>query len=213
MAPEMKKPRRVFWVILLSAATTSCLTPAPMTRIQTVVKDPQFTPTRFQRALIIGVFPDIERRTLFENEFANELKKYGEETLTSYSFIPSITGMDRSKVEALVKEQKIDIVFITRLVEKKTVQTTVAAHTQEVPASPLDGAVTYFDSGRKEVTQPGYTVDQTVAVLETKVFESQTGSCVWTCRSDTLVNGYLDDLMRSFAKVMAESLYAPVAKP
>ncbi len=187
--------------------------PIPTTRVRILSKDPGFTPGRFQCALVIGVFSVPERRKMFEDIFARQLKKHGEKTLSSYPFSPTIAGVDRRQVEKLVKEQKIDMVFITRLVDQKTIQVAGSGYTLQVPQDPLEGALNYFNAGAEDVSQTGYTVDQTVAVLETKLFESHTGANVWTCRSDTLMNGHLDDLIRAFARVLTQALYAPDQNP
>lgn len=188
---------------------TSCVTPTPSTHVKTVWKDPAYHPQRFSRALVIGVYPNLDRRRLFEEAFSKALNKYADKTIPSYTVLPDIAAADRAKVEALVKEQQIDAVFITRLLEKTTTQIEIPGHTTEISASPLDGAVSYFNAGKEEVTSPSYTVDQTVAVLETKLFDASTGTCLWTCRSDTLMNGYLDDLIVEFATVMTQSLFPP----
>ena len=199
----------VLCVGVVGLVATSCMTTMPTTQIKTVWKDPQFNTARFHRALVIGVLPVPQRRKLFEDEVAKQLRPYGDIIFQSYKFFPTLDSVDRAQVEIVVKDQQIDLIFITRLIDKTTTQALVPEHTTTVPPDPLSGPISYFNAGTQEVTQPGYVVDQTVVVLETKVFESRNGACVWTCRSDTLMNGYLDDLVRDFAWEMTRALYLP----
>ena len=156
--------------------------------------------------LVIGVFPIPERRQMFEEAFARQLRKYIDRPSPSYKFLPAIAGVDRAQIETLVRDQQMDAVVITRLIKAETIQTDVPGHPTEIPSGPLDGAASYFDMAKQDAYTPGYQAEQTVAILETKIFDARTGVCVWTCRSDTLVNGYLDDLIADFVGVMIQAL-------
>lgn len=143
---------------------------------------------------------------MFEKTFARKLKTYAAQPIPSYKLLPTIGAIDRAQIEAVVRDQKMDAVFITRLINTTTIQIEMPGYTTEVPPTPLDGAVSYFKMGKKEVYTPGYQVEHTVAILETRIFESRTGVCVWTCRSDTLISGYLDDLIADFVAAMIHAL-------
>ncbi len=205
----MSWTRLLAGLVVLLAVMPGCITTRPSTRLAAIQRDPAFRPDVLRRMLVIGVLPNPDRRRMFEALVASEFRQRGMIAVRSYESFPTIDGVTRATLEPWVRQKQISSVLITRLIDRKTVETSVPGSTSEVPPDPLEGPLAYYNESAKVVTTPGYTVDQTVAVLETKVFETAGGKNVWTCRSETLINGYLDDLIRSFAEMMAEALYAP----
>jgi hypothetical protein len=194
--------------VALFCGLIGCVTSQPSTRIESIWTDPHFNTADIKHLLVIGVIADPVRRKLFEDTFTHAIKSRDHFAYESYPIWPSLTGIQRAEIEKVVKEKDMDAVMITRLVDQKTTQTEVQGQQKYAPsASPLDGAVSYFNESEKVVTSPGQAVDQTDAVLETKVFDIQKGACVWSGRSHTQVQGYLDDLISSYSQVVSHALF------
>jgi hypothetical protein len=197
------------WAVLVCVAfIPACITTRPSTQIHAVSKAPGFNPDVARSTLIIGVLPNLEKRRLFEETIASAMAKHGVTAECSYRIWPSLEGVTRETVESLVKQRAIERVSISRLVENKTVEVEMPGHDTRLPPGPMDGAVSYFQQGQQVVSSPGYQADTAVAVLETRLFETGSGAVVWTCRSETLVQGYFDELVQDFAKEMMQKLYA-----
>jgi hypothetical protein len=95
--------------------------------------------------------------------------------------------LDSTRVNESLKQSACDGVFVTRLVDKKTVETYYAPTTTVVgaPGSYYGGWYGYYSTGYSYMSSPGYTVQNEVVNLETNLYRASDAKLVWSALSQS----------------------------
>ncbi len=180
-------------VLLASCATTS---------LTAVWKDSSFEGP-IKKIAVIGIFRTPAVRNLFEDEFVGQLRGHGVEAVASYTFIPIDELSDQGAITAKLEKLGIDKVLVTRLVDRKTVQSYVPGQVYAVP-----GYYRSWGGYHRYVYTPGYIVEDTYAFAETNIYEVKNDRLIWSARSETQISGAKQELIQSFVKIMSDRLSA-----
>jgi len=194
------KMRRLAVLLALPLLLVSCAT----TKVNSVWKDDAFQ-KQVSKVLVIGIIRNPTKKRMFEQAFARALKERGADAVEGYAVLPADGKVGREALEATIKKNGIDGVLISRLVDKKTVATYVPGTTY-MPPPYYNGWGSYYDRSYAVVYNPGYTVNDEFAVIETNLYDANSGKLVWSVSSDTHIASPDADLIKSFVKVMVESL-------
>jgi len=185
-------------MIISSFLLTSCAT----TILTTVWKDESFTgPVR--KMAVIGIFKTPAVRNFFEDEFSRQLKTHGIEAVASYTIIPIDDQSDKDIVASRLRNLAMDYVLVTRLVDRKTVQTYVPGQAYVVP-----GYYRSWGGYYQYAYTPGYIVEDIYAYAETNIYDVKNDKLIWSARSETEISGVNQELIRSFVKIMINRLSA-----
>jgi len=185
-------------MIISSFLLTSCAT----TVLTTVWKDESFTgPVR--KMAVIGIFKTPAVRNFFEDEFSRQLKTHGIEAVASYTIIPIDDQSDKDIVASKLRNLGMDFVLVTRLVDRKTVQTYIPGQAYMVP-----GYYRSWGGYYQYAYSPGYLVEDTYAYAETNIYDVKNDKLIWSARSETEISGMNQELIRSFVKIMIDRLSA-----
>ena len=185
-------------MIISSFLLTSCAT----TILTTVWKDESFTgPVR--KMAVIGIFKTPAVRNFFEDEFSRQLKTHGIEAVASYTIIPIDDQSDKDIVASRLRNLAMDYVLVTRLVDRKTVQTYVPGQAYVVP-----GYYRSWGGYYQYAYTPGYMVEDIYAYAETNIYDVKNDKLIWSARSETEISGMNQELIRSFVKIMIDRLSA-----
>ena len=185
-------------MIISSFLLTSCAT----TILTTVWKDESFTgPVR--KMAVIGIFKTPAIRNFFEDEFSRQLKTHGIEAVASYTIIPIDDQSDKDIVASKLRNLGMDFVLVTRLVDRKTVQTYIPGQAYMVP-----GYYRSWGGYYQYAYSPGYLVEDTYAYAETNIYDVKNDKLIWSARSETEISGVNQELIRSFVKIMIDRLSA-----
>jgi hypothetical protein len=148
--------------------------------------DPQFAAPPMQTMLVVAMQPDVAKRRLWEDAFANALLEQGVTATPSYQLFPNRLP-DTSGIIAAVREHSYDGCMATTKLPSGT-------QTQEIPGYIHDSLITtynpwtnrYYDY-YEEIYTPGYTETQTVVRHKIEVWNTRAkGALVWTATSEVL---------------------------
>ncbi|HYQ48050.1 MAG TPA: hypothetical protein VEP69_03200, partial [Thermodesulfovibrionales bacterium] len=179
-------------MFLLAACATTTLT--------TVWRD-ETTLGPVGKMAVIGVFRTPAIRNIYEDEFVRQLKAHGVDAVASYTIVPSDEQPDKEVVTPKLKAQGFDNVLVTRLVDRKTVQTYIPGQAYIVP-----GYYHTWGGYYQYVYTPGYIVEDTYAYAETNIYDLKKGKLIWAARSETEISGMKEGLIKSFVQVMVNRL-------
>jgi hypothetical protein len=185
-------------MIMGSFLLTSCAT----TIVTAVWKDESFMGP-VKKMAVIGIFKTPAIRNSFEDEFSRQLKTHGIEAVASYTMIPVDDQSDKDIVSSRLKNMGTDYVLVTRLVDKKTVQTYVPGQAYVVP-----GYYRSWGGYYQYAYTPGYMVEDVYAYAETNIYDVKNDKLIWSARSETEISGVNQELIRSFVKIMIDRLSA-----
>jgi len=177
------------------------------TSVKSVWKDPEFHRRSLTKTVVIGVHKKATLRRTFEDLFVEEFKKRGIEAEVSYRLFPDDLQQSKEQMMQTLAAEGVDSVLVTRLVDKKTLETYVpgSATYMRQPTVDLYG---YYSTVYAYEYQPGYTIQQDVAVLETNVYLTLNEKLVWSGNSETLINGSVNDrLVKNVVKSLSNEFF------
>ncbi len=156
------------------------------TQLTSVWSDPTFQTNSLQKLMVIGVAHNSSVRRIFEDTFASALQGEGVRAMTGYSVLGD-GRLDSAMVWDAIQKTGCDGIFVTRLVDKQTVQTYYPPTTTAVavPAPYYGGWYGYYATGYAYTTMPGYTVENQVINLETTLYRVADGKLVWSALSQS----------------------------
>ncbi len=196
----------IIFVIFLFIMT-SCAT----TELNSVWRDDNYS-GKIKRVLVIGVIKRPALRRFFEHEFVQQLKAHGTDAVAGFTVLPPDKEADKDIIASKLKELDVDGVLITRLVDKKTLETHIpgkvySGHAHYAPPVHYRGWHSYYSRSNTVIYSQGYTVKAEVVIVETNLYDTGSEKLVWSALSETFVEGSSDDLIRSFVQVMIKDLY------
>ena len=197
---------RIIFVIFLFILT-SCAT----TKLNSVWRDDNYS-GKIKRVLVIGVIKRPALKRFFESEFVQQLKARGTDAVEGFTVLPPDKEGDKDIIASKLKELDADGVLITRLVDKKTLETYIPGEvyyerTHYAPPVHYREWDSYYSRSYRAIYRPGYTVKDEVVIVETNLYDSFSEELVWSALSETFVEGSSDDLIRSFVQVIIKDLY------
>jgi|WetSurSiteA1Bulk_404760.scaffolds.fasta_scaffold01615_6 hypothetical protein len=209
--------------LLIMALIAACAT----TTLTSVWKDPAYQSGQIRKVLVMGVADKPAIKRLYEDEFARELKLKGVDAVPAYAVLPAEGVPDKEMIRSKVTELTIDAILITRMVDKKTVDTYYPPETISPTPAPYPYSPGYYHPGYRPpgayndwygyysdcyncVTTPGYQVQDEIVVLETNLYEAKTDKLIWSALSDTFVEtfdrGSSGEMIKSFIQVIIKKL-------
>ena len=177
-------------------------------------REPSVSGAPYRKVLVVALGKRVELRRQYEGEFARNLRQRGAEPIEGAALLPDDT--DKVKREALLKavaDAGADAVAITRLVKME--QRAVAAP----PAPPTTSLHGYYSSNWSTYYEPSsgggglgpYT--QTVATLETSVFDAKSAQLVWRATTETVdadtAQKQIPGLVKKLVDAMAKAKMIP----
>ena len=186
-------------VAILNACSTS-------TSVDQVWRDRARADAPMGKTLVLAVAPRSDTAVTLENEWVQQLRKRGVDAYALNAMLPGDTQVDKQAVVEVVKSNVIDTVLVSRLVQRKTVES-------EIPVAGSRGVPGYYSSwsgfygtSRTVASNATYTVERQVAVVETNLYESKSEKLFWSARSDTFLEGSAAELIRGFVQAMIDQM-------
>jgi hypothetical protein len=150
---------------------------------------------RLDKILVMGISDRDTIKRFFEAEFVKELKTRGAVAVEAYTVFPAGEMLTKDTMASKLNDMDIHSVIITRVVEKKTVDTYVPG--QMYP---------HYSRSYGYARSPGYSVKDEVVVLETSIYDVKNEKLIWSALSDTFVEGSSDKLIQEFIKLIIDNL-------
>lgn len=186
----------------IAVLVTGCATTT--TKMSGTWQAPDFVGKSFNNILVLSVAKEERNRRIYEDTMVESLAMVGTKAVASYRALPKLDEDSEASVKALVAKNKHDGVLVTRLVavDKKTHyvegQSYMIPNGQYSTGYPYgfhdpgyngfyrSGYYNYYSTSYSVVNEPGYTVTQYSAVVETNFYDVESGQLVWSGRSTTL---------------------------
>ena len=170
----------------------------------------------YRKVLVVALGKRVELRQKYEGEFVRALRQRGAEAVEGFALLPDNTDkVDRDALLKAVSDSGADALAITRLV-KMDQRVVGGAPTYVPPTTSLNQYYAANWSRYYEPTSYGHysggtglqAYVQTVATLETSLFDAKSAQLVWRATTETLdadaaprqISGLVKTLVEAMAK-------------
>jgi hypothetical protein len=172
----------------------------------------------YRKVLVVALGKRVEVRRQYEGEFARDLRQRGVEAIEGYALLPDSTDeVDRNALLKAVADSRADAVAITRLlkVEPRVVGGTP---TYTPPTTSLHGYhATSWSNYHEPASASGggglQPYVQSVATLETSLFDAGSATLVWRATTETLdadaAQRQIPGLVKTLVDAMAKAKMIP----
>ena len=177
------------------------------TTLTSVWKDENYRIGSIHKVLIIVFSERPAVRRFFEDEFKSQITPFGIDAVSSYTVIPDEKLWDKDLLAAQAKDLVVDAILITRLVDKKTIESYVQPETTYMqPSDYSAGWPAHHYDYPQTITMQGYTVENEILSLETDLYDVKTDKLIWSALSDTMAESANDEYIKSFVSVITKRL-------
>lgn len=168
----------------------------------------QTTPKKF---MVIGIAKNSGTRRFYEDQFVSVLKKRGVDAIPSYMHFTGDGQVDSATAIAKIRELGVDAVLITRLLDKKTVETYYPPTTTYMGPSYYPsyygGFYGYYGGSYSYMTTPGYTAVEDYYSLETNIYDMNSLKLIYSGLSETGISSTASDsVIKEVVQVLSESM-------
>ncbi len=197
----LNRLRRVMMPTLLALLVlTGCAT----TQITSTWKAPDFQRPP-QKVMVVGIARKEVNRRVFEDTFVSQLQGRGIAAVASYTELPDVHKPDQAALAAVMRKQGADAVLITRLLNTRVRKTYVPGTFDSMPAY-YGRWPNYYLFGYETIYTPGYVAEDEYADVETNLYDLKDSKLLWSAASETAIRGSDQQLIKSFIKVMVETM-------
>lgn len=156
------------------------------TKLTSVWTEPGLQPNSVKKLLVLAISNKPGPRRLFEDSFSASLGDQGVSAVPSYTLLGDGIA-DSTRIHSAISQGGFDGVFVTRLVDKQTVETYYPPTSTYVgaPSAYYGGWYGYYSTGYSYTTSPGYTVQNQVVNLETNLYRVADGKLLWSALSQS----------------------------
>jgi len=202
----MKYKLRIYTYVILCCAMimAACAT----TKIKSVWNDASYQGGPLLKVIVVGLAKDKTIKRLYEDEFVNQLKAQGVQAFPSYSVVPQEKIGDENYILEKGKELGVDAALVTRLVDKKTLQTYYPPEMFYTPAPYYRGWHGYYRNSYNYMVSPGYIATDEAVVLETNIYSIQNNKLIWSALSETFLEGSSKSLIQSLVQKLINNMAA-----
>lgn len=180
-------------------------------------REPSVSGAPYRKVLVIALGKRVELRRQYEGEFARDLRRRGAEAIEGSALLPDDTDkVDREALLKAVADSGADAVAITRLL-KMDQRVVGASPTYTPPTSSLHG---YHAANWSSYYEPApasgsglQAYVQTVATLETSLFDAKSAKLVWRATTETVdadaAQRQIPGLVKRLVDAMAKAKMIP----
>ena len=154
--------------------------------------DPALPTGPVKKVLVLGVARDSRLRRIYEESFVTVLNGRKVEAIPCYQWAPDTAQLDRDAIASRAKEEGVSHVLVTRVVNRKRVETYQPPMVTTVGVAPYGpgwygGWYPYYSVGFSYVSSPGYITVNDVVSLETNLYATASEKLIWSGLSETWV--------------------------
>jgi hypothetical protein len=150
-------------------------------------RDPSYQGPMFKKIGVVGIAANDTNRRIFESVFVEQLRSTGLEAVASYEVNPTDQKLPPEEIETYCRENKIDAIITTRVVDISTEVQSTGPTVVAAPYPAYYGSYYgYYSTSWAYYQSPGYVYTYEVVRIETNVYETKNWSLVWTGTSETV---------------------------
>ena len=205
----MKYIRTLILFVLAAVILQGCYS----TSISASWMSEKHQPKNFKKLMVIGMSTNVAARATYEDEMVYFLRMKGINAIAASSVLPP----DRAIVSEAPEVQKqrlveegFDGIFAISLLEENNSTKYVSGTTSYAPTSFYGGYYgsfySYYPHMYSNVYQPGYYVASQEIILNSSLFDVESGDLLWSAQSDTSDPSSVDDAANSYAKSMTTQI-------
>ena len=175
-------------------------------------KNPSYTGgKKFQRVLALGLSDKTETRADFEDALSAELAAAGvAEAIPGNTILlrPEGTPTDLDYIKGQIRENKIEAVVVSRMVNVKNTVTYIPGAPYAAPFPYYNTFYGYYGAVYPVVHTPGYLKEEKRVRIETNLYaiSSHEGELVWTGITDTFNPSNLDKAIKKLVKLVVKQM-------
>jgi hypothetical protein len=194
-------------VVILMVVSVSLMTScAASMKLVSVWKDDTYRGEHFRKLLVIGTAEKPGVRRFFEDEFVDQFRARGIQAVASYTLIPIDKVTDKETIAEKIKGQEIEAVLITRLVNKRVIESyRPAGERFVVPHSSYSDWHQYYADSIRFSAAPTYTVKKEVS-LETNLYETMNEKLVWSGLTRMTLENERDTQVKEYVTLIIKTL-------
>jgi len=170
-------------------------------------------PRNFKKLMVIGMSTNVAARATFEDELVYYMRLKGINAVAASSVLPPDRAIVSEAPDVRKKrlvDEGFDGVFAISLLEKNNTTKYVSGTTTYAPVSFYGGYYgsfySYYPHMYSNIYQPGYYVASQEIILNSSLFDIETGDLLWSAQSDTTDPSSVDDAANSYAKSMVTQI-------
>lgn len=205
----MKYLRTIGLIIIAALALQGCYS----TSISASWMIDKHEARKFNKLLVIGMSTNVAARATVEDELVYFLRLKGINAIAASSVLApdrALISMPQEVQKEKLIENGFDGVMAISLREKKESTKYVSGTTTYAPASFYGGYYgsfySYYPHMYSNVYQPGYYAASQEIIMNTSLFDVETGALLWSAQSETTDPSSLDDFANSYSKSMVTHL-------
>jgi hypothetical protein len=171
------------------------------------------SPHKYKKILVIGMSTNVAARATVEDELVYYMRLKGINAIAASSVLPpdrSIVSEPHEVQKQKLQENGFDAIFSISLREKKESTKYVQGSSAYAPTSFYGGYYgsfySYYPHMYGNVYQPGYYVKSEEILLNSNLFDVETGNLLWSAQSDTTDPSSIDNFANSYARSMTSHL-------
>jgi hypothetical protein len=200
-------------LLILFIAGAAMLQGCYSTSIEASWKSENYQPKKFKKLLVIGMSTNVAARATVEDELVYYLRIKGINAVAATSVLSpdrNIVSQPQEVQKARLIKEGFDGVFAISLLEKKSTTKYISGTTNYAPVSFYGGYYgsfySYYPHMYSNVYQPGYYASSQQIILNSSLFDVETGDLLWSAQSETIDQTSLDSFANSYARSMATQL-------
>ena len=166
-------------------------------------------PRNFKKLLVIGMSTNVAARATFEDELVYYMRLKGINGVAASSVMSpdrALAAEAQDVQRAILMEEGFDGVFAISLLEENSSTKYVYGSADYMPTSFYGGYYgsfySYYPHMYSNVYQPGYYTESKEIILNSSLFDVDTGDLLWSAQSDTTDPSSTDDAAHSYSKSM-----------
>ncbi|RLD20831.1 MAG: hypothetical protein DRI71_09895 [Bacteroidetes bacterium] len=201
----MKQIRNLTLLFLVAIALQGCYS----TSISASWMSEAHHPRNFKKLMVIGMSTNVAARATFEDELVYYMRLKGINAVAASSVMPPDRALVNESPEVQKKrlvDEGFDGVFAISLLEKNESTKYVYGSNDYMPTSFYGGYYgsfySYYPHMYSNVYQPGYYAASTEIIMNSSLFDVESGELLWSAQSDTSDPSSVDDAAHSYAKSM-----------
>jgi hypothetical protein len=164
---------------------------------------------KYNKIFVIALTQNQTARNIVESDLRKSIEGLGLQVVTSSTVFPAVftkdTAPTKEQIISKVKEFNCDLVFTVSLLDSKTETRYVPGTITYAPYPTYayyGGFGPYYNYYSPTVYSPGYYTTDKTYYIEANLFDSDSGSILWSVQSETYNPSSLKEFSSSYSKMI-----------